>query len=247
MILVCPECHTRYTIPNAVFGDSGRMFRCSACRHMWFHRVNETPASEPVVEEAFTFMEPPVKEIPPSRAAPAKMFSGPVRRQIPPVIAAAMSGQGGTKSLQALCIFLLVLIIVLYPIAYRKTIIHDHPMLALVYELVGIYDASGLKISDIKMTKEPAGDKRFQVTLDCAVVNQAQDSRYLPSLYVTLIDAKGSAVAAASGENIIQTGKKIHAGESIPCKKFTFSMGEKDADRIRLDLADELDMALSHK
>lgn len=59
MILQCPECSTRYLVPDSSIGLSGRTVRCAQCRHSWFQQP------EPEEEAALLAEEPPQPDRPP--------------------------------------------------------------------------------------------------------------------------------------------------------------------------------------
>jgi predicted Zn finger-like uncharacterized protein len=51
MILECPECRTRYLVPDTAIGIDGRTVRCANCRHSWFQtgvEPDEAALAEPV-------------------------------------------------------------------------------------------------------------------------------------------------------------------------------------------------------
>ncbi|SFS04885.1 MJ0042-type zinc finger domain-containing protein [Sphingomonas jatrophae] len=67
MILTCPQCATRYLVPDASIGVAGRQVRCAACRHSWHQDGPAIDPSAPAPQP--TGQEPPA-------VAPAAQAAG---------------------------------------------------------------------------------------------------------------------------------------------------------------------------
>lgn len=85
MILECPECQTRYLVPDAAIGAAGRTVRCASCKHSWFQ---PPAAAEPKVEAPAPIVRPEPEPIAAPEPPPVVRPAPPPPPPPPPVTAA---------------------------------------------------------------------------------------------------------------------------------------------------------------
>ena len=62
MILECPNCQTRFSVPDGAIGSNGRKVRCASCKHVWHATVENDVPSDTQAAPAVAPPSPPMDD-----------------------------------------------------------------------------------------------------------------------------------------------------------------------------------------
>lgn len=168
MILTCPACSTRYTIPDGQIGPAGRKVHCKACGHQWL-QMPEAAVVRP--------LPPP----PPPPPGPHRVYRAKVEAEK----RAARWGAAGSVWAAAGTVALAAVIGALW---FRVDIVRAWPKAATAYAAVGMRtNVYGLEIENVLAERAkppaPAG-----LSVSGVVRNVTQTAQPVPLLRVALLD-----------------------------------------------------------
>ncbi len=184
MDVSCPNCATRFRIPDGAIGEDGRTVRCSKCGHTW-HQMPvvdepEAPAKDdPAAEEATKADELEAEESPPIRpeilAAGGEIdtpppIGGDLLSDRPSFEAEAAKSKSGSGLASVLWVLLLVVVVAALAAAWfqRDWIVANYPAAAPIYEQLGLVEAEAplpLRIDDVtSIIRRVDGERRYVIT-----------------------------------------------------------------------------------
>ncbi|SRR5579885_1884134 len=209
MILICPQCTTRYTVDESKFPPQGRNVRCAKCGHVWHQAPpSATPeitmaeiaaAAETVQPQAAPVFAParepaPAPEAPPPQraafVAPPRQ-AGADERQEPAAAApppqlvrrfpvGAIAGWAG--------LVIAILIIGWAGVSYRQNIAMLWPKTASLYAALGLdVNPRGLAFADVAYHREMQ-DGQAVLAVTGKLVNIGDRVAVVPEIMVALSD-----------------------------------------------------------
>ncbi len=205
MILSCPACSTRYSVPDEAFGAKGRTVRCAQCAHSWHVDAPEPPEPKP---------EPKPKR-PPHRAYRAKVEERKRKRR--QAIAA------GSWSAVAAC--LLVMLGAVW--MFRGDIVRALPQTASAYALTGSdVNVYGLTIENL-VSERTMDDGEPALSVRADLRNIDRKTRPAPLVRFDLRDEAGEAFFAWT---IAPDAEELAPGETVPVAALLVNPPERAAD-----------------
>ena len=227
MILTCPDCATRYSVPDQQLGPDGRTVRCAACGARWTARAEEPLdlSPEPVLE---TEREEPV---------PAPMLAAD---ELPKIF--RDRAQAKLKERQAVAtgvvwagmagVFALIL---------GVTVIMRQDVARIFPRAAGAYAMAGLPVNLVGLTIEGQHaqptliDGHAALTVTGALRNIRDKAIIAPPLKISLLNPAGREVAVKLG---YPAGPPIPPGEA---RHFTVNMLDPPISATDVEIVFALD------
>ncbi len=198
MILVCPQCDTRYFADDSSIGAEGRRVRCASCGHSWYAKPQES--SEIAAAESTGLTREQVERLRQTAAANSAARSGPhaefrakehARRRRNRAMAAGIAWTAG---------FLIFAGVAAGAILLRNEVAEAWPRTATVYRMLG-FDVNrfGLQLVDVGAKRSFDGTTPV-LTVTGNAMNIGKTPRAAPRLRVSLRDEKGAEIHSWTDE-----------------------------------------------
>lgn len=215
MIISCPDCSTRFAVPDVAIGLDGRKVRCSRCAHEWF--VEPPELDENLLDE-FAPLNP--ENLGSSDNLPA------------------LSQAASARSWQWASVAFALSFLILLALNSRESAYAAMPWL---YETLGYYPDQGVVLADLSLKQMPSRrTQRFEV--DCLIVNQAKEPRIQPPLAMRILSAGGD-VLAEEDVFLDGGGYVMEPGEQVPCGPLEVAHRFSSADQLLIEIGSPFDMA----
>ncbi len=229
MDVSCPNCATRFRIPDGAIGEGGRKVRCSKCGHMWHQApAGAEPESgaqdESAADSAAKTDDAEGEENPSIR--PEVLGAGGEIDTPPPIggdllsdrpsfeAEAAANRKSGSGLATALWLLLLVVVVGAVAAAWYKQdwIVANYPAAAPIYERLGLVEAEGpppLAIRDVRsIIRNVDGERRYLIT--GTIENTSEEPHSIPPMRGLILDGAGEELVGWD----FQAGAETLAGAS---------------------------------
>jgi predicted Zn finger-like uncharacterized protein len=230
MILTCPECATRYFLPDFQIGREGRAVKCTSCAKVWRAMPEPEPETashhfpDPEPETATHHFPDPEEEF----AAAATRRADILRDKKAAAERKARQQSVFNAAVSAGLVAAIALAVVL-AVVFRIEVVRFWPGAATAYAAIGMpVNASGLLIGKVQAAPAIA-DGRHTLNVTGVVTNVSAAPRPAPAFRVSVLDGAGKVLM----QKVIQVpAQALKVGEA---RRFLLQVadppaGAKDVD-----------------
>jgi predicted Zn finger-like uncharacterized protein len=243
MILTCPNCATRFGVPDQVLQPAGRTVKCGRCAHLWFVAPDGKPALARLPPPSAPAPAPVAETEPPERAATVAAGSdaGAVPRGVEPTptpseivaaarasVARAVPAPGARRWTAPIgwALFVLAVAVLALAIYFHEVMASEYPATRPFYRVTRLMPEmshDGLKVQ--KLTVEPdlgqvdARNLPATVTVRGEVVNQSWLPRTIRTLQGQMRDIQRQEIQRWSVEtprHWLWPGQAIAFSSEVP-------------------------------
>jgi predicted Zn finger-like uncharacterized protein len=244
MILTCPNCATRYFLPDEQVGRAGRTVKCTNCATTWRAEAAEEPLAlqepppQPALASQTPFPSSPSLETDTLSGLPADRLSQAFRAKA--LEQKKVREAAATGAIWAGLAAALVLIVALAAV-FRVDVVRLWPKTASAYAAVGLaVNPTGLIIEQVKAA--PGADGGHPAVMISGVVrNIADRSVNAPPLRVSLLSKDGHSVARTLAD--APAPDPIQPGDT---RRFTVSMLDPPKTASDVEVTFALDAMPAH-
>ena len=219
MRVTCPNCGSKFKVPDKALGTTGRKLKCGKCEHQWFQKPEaDAPPAEAVKPSEKPKPKPKAKPKPAPEPEPAEAedsepedTDGPrdVSEEPDPAFEEEVfsppplgdvsrfrpRGKAEAKP-KPIAFYLLLAIMVLIPAVLllgRSTLVETWPPIALLYDKVGLHvavDGEGLELRNVYAQRRQEGTITVLVVAG-EIRNPSDHLMSLPALRGSILDTHG--------------------------------------------------------
>lgn len=210
MILTCPECATRYFVPDEKVGPSGRTVRCSSCGNRWTAEGQADlelfvdPEAGAAAKDADKLDEVPVSELPGDELPKVFRQKATDERRVREAATVGVVWAGMAVGVLALA---------LGAIVFRGSVVEMWPRTASAFAAVGLdVNRVGLEIEDVQ-AEAALQDGHAALAVSGVMRNVEDHPVKAPPLRVSLLNKAGKVVAvklASPADPLIPPGETRH-------------------------------------
>ncbi len=223
MILTCPECATRYAVPDEKLGPEGRAVRCANCGASWRAR-SDAVLDLAAVGKATDKTEPAPAFSPDT---PGEALPRAYRERVQ---ARRQATQAAVWGVVAAIIAVVLVSALAAAIVFRSAVVEAWPGSAGAFAAIGLpVNVTGLVFEDVRARPE-LRDGRPLVAVSGSIRNVGEATRTPPPVRAALLDAGGRTLAVTIGR---PDRSSIPAGEA---RAFQLLLADPPATAAEVDV-----------